>query len=938
MKKVILFFLICQVIVFTSIGQQQHHSPDQLSKAYSYLEKKGEVYFSFNKPEKLQFEKILHVISIDKVTTEKVFAYANEWEFESFLSEDIPFEVLNHPGDVDFELNMLSDINVKDINEWDFYPTYEAYESMMAQFETNFPDKCKIYNIKTLASGRKLLFAKVTSNINQPTAKTRFMYTSTMHGDEATGYILMLRLIDYFLNNYGTNAKVTYILDNMELWICPAENPDGTYAGGNSSVNGSTRYNANGVDLNRNYPNPVGGTNPSGPHQPETVAMMSFTDTMGFVMSANFHGGAECINYPWDSWLSNENLHADNLWWQMVSHEYADTVHLNSPSTYMSEFDNGVTHGGDWYVVYGSRQDFMGYYRSIREVTVEISNTKLIPASQLPAHWNYNYRSLINYIYRATIGLKGTVTDAVTGEPVKAKVFINNYDIEEDNSYVFSREDFGNYYRPLKAGTYSVTFSAEGYGPQTFTDVVIQNNQATELNVQLQAGFYANFSADITRIPEGGTVNFVNESYGSPTQFAWAFEGGSPATSNLENPSSIQYNQAGTYDVNLTISKTGMADNSFVRPDYIEVLAVTSGLSYNISNTVVASCSGTFYDTGGASSGYESDENFLMTFIPGVMGDKLKFVFTAFDVEENSTCNYDWLKIYDGPDASYPLLGTWCGTNSPGTVQATNVHGALTFQFHSDGSETGAGWVANFSCIEGERKLSLNIHGEGSVDRNPDGNSIDGAYYYPVGTEVALSATPAEGYEFSKWVKDGVDYTENVMNVTMDENIAIDVYFQSLNTAVVTVQKEGEGTVTPAPGQYTHEIGSQITFESNPANNWEFVKWLVGTQEVTTPTYVHTVAADVTVKAVFEFIDNVQEHALQNVNVFPVPASSDLKVEASAIVNTATIIDLNGRTVIELNPQAASFSLNVNGLSDGIYFLRLMSGNDVSVKRIEIKK
>lgn len=936
--------LILQVMAFATLSQAQNRTADERQKAFSVLERKGEVYFSFNQPEKAVFDKLLRELSIDNVSPDKVYAYANAWEFEAFLQQGISFEVLQHPGDVDFELNMLSDVNVKNITEWNFYPTYEAYEAMMAQFETNFPSMCKIYNIKTLASGRKLLFARLNSNLSATTPRAQFMYTSTMHGDETTGYVLMLRLIDYLLNNYGTNPKVTYLMDNLDIWICPNENPDGTYKGGNHTVNGATRSNAAGFDLNRNYPNPVDGTNPTGAHQPETIAMMNFSDTMNFVMSANMHGGIECVNYPWDSWLSSQRLHADDLWWQLVSHEYADTARFYSPSGYMnpsgSSFFNGVTHGGDWYVVYGGRQDFMGYYRNIREVTLELSNTKLLPPAQLPAHWDYNYRSFLNYMQRALIGLKGLVTDAETGEPLKAKVFINSYDIEEDNSYVYSSESFGNYYRPLKPGTYSITFSAEGYGPQTFAGVAIQSMQTTELNVQLQSGFFANFSADITRIPQGGNVNFVNQSYGSPTGWNWQFEGGSPATSNLENPSMIQYNQSGLFDVSLTISKEGQQDNTFTRSDYIQVLPVTSGLAHNMSNAVVASCSGTFYDSGGASGSYQNNENYTMTFIPGVMGDKLKFVFTAFNVEQHASCNYDWLKIYDGPDTSWPLLGTWCGTNSPGTVVASNVHGALTFQFHSDGSQTAAGWAANFSCLEGYRKLTLIITGQGTVAMNPQGSFIDGSYYFPVGTSVGLTAVPDQGHEFVKWVKNGQEYTTAELNVVMDENIAMDVVFQqSQNVQVVlTVEKQGEGIVTPVPGQYTHDYGTLVQFESSPASGWKFVKWQAGDQDITVANFSHSLVQDITVKAIFEVIDHVQELNGQDVKVYPVPAKGMLNVAASSIISHAGIFDVNGRKVLDVNPSASHFEINVDGLANGIYILRLISGGDVMVKRIEIRK
>jgi hypothetical protein len=50
----------------------------------------------------------------------------------------------------------------------------------------------------------------------------------------------------------------------------------------------------------------------------------------------------------------------------------------------------------------------MNYFRDCLEVTVEISNIKLIPASQLPDYWEYNYRSFLNFMGQALelIGIK----------------------------------------------------------------------------------------------------------------------------------------------------------------------------------------------------------------------------------------------------------------------------------------------------------------------------------------------------------------------------------------------------------------------------------------------------------------------------------------------------------------------------------------------------
>ena len=70
-----------------------------------------------------------------------------------------------------------------------------------------------------------------------------------MHGNELTGYVLMLRLIDDLLNGYS-NGLYQDVINEIDIWINPLANPDGAYATGDQSVSGATRNNANWVDLN----------------------------------------------------------------------------------------------------------------------------------------------------------------------------------------------------------------------------------------------------------------------------------------------------------------------------------------------------------------------------------------------------------------------------------------------------------------------------------------------------------------------------------------------------------------------------------------------------------------------------------------------------------------------------------------------------------------
>ncbi|HPS63424.1 MAG TPA: carboxypeptidase regulatory-like domain-containing protein, partial [Bacteroidales bacterium] len=159
-------------------------------------------------------------------------------------------------------------------------------------------------------------------------------------------------------------------------------------------------------------------------------------------------------------------------------------VHVYGPAGYFNDMQNGVTNGYAWYEINGGRQDYMNYYHHCREVTVEISAIKTLPASMLLNYWEYNYRSFLNYIRESHYGFNGIVTDTVTDLPVSARVFIQGHDM--DFSEVWSRPTTGYYCRPIFEGTYDVTFSAAGYFTKTIPNVTVSDRQTTSLDVQLR--------------------------------------------------------------------------------------------------------------------------------------------------------------------------------------------------------------------------------------------------------------------------------------------------------------------------------------------------------------------------------------------------------------------------------------------------------------------
>jgi len=429
----------------------------------------NQYYFQFELLDKSQLKEIGNIVSIDNIKGNWVYAYANDDEWKAFQELGLKTRLLPSPASL---ITPVMSTSVAQTRLWDSYPTYETYVSTMYAFATNYPNLCQIVDAGTTVNGRKILFAKISDNVTIHEAEPEVMYTGTIHGDETTGFIMLLRLIDTLLSTYGSDSRVANLVNNEEIWICPNTNPDGTYYGGNSTVSGARRYNANGYDLNRNYPDPSGNQYTGQPLQTETSQMMTFCNNHHFVLSANLHGGSEVVNYPWDYTYT---LHPDNNWWVSTSLVFANSVQLHGPSGYFTSVNtNGITNGAAWYVITGGRQDWMNYTRHCREVTIEISTTKMPAASTMPNYWTYLSDALYAYLEQALYGVHGVVTDPY-GNPLSATISISGH----DNSYstVITDPAKGDFYRYLSPGSYSLTVSASGYPDKTVSAVVNANTQ-----------------------------------------------------------------------------------------------------------------------------------------------------------------------------------------------------------------------------------------------------------------------------------------------------------------------------------------------------------------------------------------------------------------------------------------------------------------------------
>ncbi|MFI1770140.1 M14 family zinc carboxypeptidase, partial [Thalassobellus citreus] len=454
--------------------------------------------------------KDLSIVNFD-AKTKTVTAWANENQFRVFQSKNISFKVPTSENEVDPNIiydnkkSKKSSSTSKSLaNTLSFpvanYPTYAQYAQQMQDFQNDNPTLVQKISLGSTAEndGKELLFVKISDNVTTDEQEPKLMFTSSMHGDEIAGYPMMLSLIDYILTVYADtghadHARVKNLVENAEIWINPSANPDGTYYGSanNTSVTGARRGNFYNIDLNRNYPDNLAGPHDDGnAYQTETLAFMALADAQHFVISANFHGGTELFNYPFDNAYVSQHTHPDGDWFEFTGVEYATHAQNDSDAlgdtTYMTADDDsnvypspGVTHGAEWYRVYGGRQDYMNAYQQCKEVTIELSDTKILPESQLVNYWLYNRDALLDYLTQGTYGFRGIVKDANTNTPIQATVTLVGHDAY--GSHTFSDANDGDFYRPVKAGTYDILFEADCYQSLTLSNQTINDYQTINL-------------------------------------------------------------------------------------------------------------------------------------------------------------------------------------------------------------------------------------------------------------------------------------------------------------------------------------------------------------------------------------------------------------------------------------------------------------------------
>lgn len=333
------------------------------------------------------------------------------------------------------------------------YHNYDQLTAELQKLAAEFPEISNLRSIGTSEENRELWVMKISDNAVQDESEPRLLYIANLHGNEVVGRELMIYLIRQVLSGYGTDSRVTRLVDHSEIFIMPSANPDG--------YERKQRYNAKHIDLNRTFPDFTADPNdtPEG-RAKEIQAIMALHDKYHFLLAFNFHGGAVGMNLPWDTKRNSpesEKFGDDPIMWPF-SREYAD-LNPEMVAHHGASFDHGVSYGYEWYTIDGGLQDWACYYRQSIHATVELSGPKWPTASTLPTYWQHNQDGLFRYLEH---GLEGIHLQVIDEEGAG----IRDVSIEVSGLRTLRYPD-GIVHRVTLAGEQIVTVTAKGYEPQT---------------------------------------------------------------------------------------------------------------------------------------------------------------------------------------------------------------------------------------------------------------------------------------------------------------------------------------------------------------------------------------------------------------------------------------------------------------------------------------
>ncbi|MEU1358981.1 M14 family metallopeptidase [Micromonospora zamorensis] len=212
------------------------------------------------------------------------------------------------------------------------YHDYAELTAVVNQVVADHPAIARKISIGSSYEGRDLMAVKISDNVGTDENEPEILFNSQQHAREHLTVEMAIYLLNLFTDSYGSDSRITNIVNGREIWIVPTVNPDGSEydiaTGSYRSWRKNRQPNSGssnvGTDLNRNWSYNWGccggssGTTssetyrgPSAFSAPETQALRNFVNgrVVGGVQqikaNIDFHTYSQLVLWPYGYTTAN---------------------------------------------------------------------------------------------------------------------------------------------------------------------------------------------------------------------------------------------------------------------------------------------------------------------------------------------------------------------------------------------------------------------------------------------------------------------------------------------------------------------------------------------------------------------------------------------------------------------------------------------------------
>ncbi len=396
--------------------------------------------------------------------------------------------------------------NLGDVRDLYGYRNYDELLEDLQEIELQYPDICKLYDIGNTRGKEYLMEGnsyyndynheiwamKVSDNVAEEEDEPSVFYMAEHHAREPISLEVNMYVLNHIISNYGSDPIITEEVNNKQIWFMPLVNPNGHKIVTDevdlwwrknirdNNENGSINFGGgDGVDPNRNYDWNWGGEGSSGDtnsetyrgpsafSEPEIQAMRDILGSHHFVTGITYHAYSELVLFPFG--YANNIQAPDHDALQELANDMAFTI----PGQNGGYYD--PIPSWQLYPASGTTDDYAYGEHGVFSFTIELATQFIPPASQIEGICENNLEAALILLTRVNKkALTGHITDAESGDPVVAEIYIDGIDNTGEFRKPYESDlFFGRYYRLLQMGSYDVTFSALGYETQTINNVSI---------------------------------------------------------------------------------------------------------------------------------------------------------------------------------------------------------------------------------------------------------------------------------------------------------------------------------------------------------------------------------------------------------------------------------------------------------------------------------